>query len=151
MYSDTSFPKGQHLESDLFGLAPPHLPDSIMPSTVSVEYAENSQSKRSIEISQQAWRTDQTNPFNWARSKKWRITLAAAAVTFLVGLNSTAVTTPGHIIAERFRVDERTFPNSFWLVTVWNTGAAFGSIIGLPLLENFGSRNGYLVTILKPP
>ncbi|KAG6993821.1 hypothetical protein G7Y79_00050g085580 [Physcia stellaris] len=113
-----------------------------MPSTASVR------SERSAEIAQQVWRTDQTNPFNWPRAKKWRVTLAAAAVTFLVGLNSTAVTTPGHAIAETFHVDETHFPHSFWPVTVWNTGAAFGSIVGMPLLENFGSRNGYLLSYL---
>lgn len=116
-----------------------------MPSTVSVR------SDRSAEIAQQVWRTDQKNPFNWPRAKKWRVTLAAAAVTFLVGLNSTAVTTPGHAIAETFHVDETHFPHSFWPVTVWNTGAAFGSIVGMPLLENFGSRNGYLVNMRLTP
>ena len=143
--SDAPFPERQHLKSRLFGFAPPHFSDIVMPNTVSVR------SERSAEISQRVWRTDQTNPFNWPRPKKWRITLAAAAVTFLVGLNSTAVTTPGHVIAETFRVDERHFPHSFWPVTVWNTGAAFGSIIGMPLLENFGSRKGYLVIIRLTP
>lgn len=112
---------------------------------MSAESNEQLQSKSLLDVSRQAWHTDPTNPFNWSERKKWRITLATAAVTFIVGLNATATTTPGHAIAERFRVSDNKFPNSFWPVTVWNTGAAIGSVVGLPLLENFGSRNGYLV------
>ena len=47
--------------------------------------------------------------------------------------------------SQKFRVSDAGLPNSFWPVTVWNTGAAVGPMIGLPLLENFGVRNGYLV------
>ena len=109
---------------------------------------ESSPAKDPVGHSQQVWRNDLKNPFNWSRSKKWAITLTAAIITLLVGLNSTAVATPSHAIVERFRVSDSDFPNSYWPVTVWNTGAAFGGLVGLPLLENFGTRNGYMVKTL---
>ena len=68
-------------------------------------------------------------------------------VTLLVGLNAT---TPGKNITQTFNIDDNGFPNSFWPTTVWVTGTAIGPKVGLPLLENFGVRNGYLVSICCP-
>lgn len=68
-------------------------------------------------------------------------------VTLLIGLNATAIATPSLIIAEEFHVTERSFQHSFWPVTAWNTAAAIGPMIGLPLMENFGFKGGYLVSI----
>ena len=99
----------------------------------------------SVKVSQQAWEDHNQNPFNWPKSRKWRVTFLTALVTLLVGLNATAITTPGLIIAEDFHVSDDKFPHSFWPVTAWNTAAAFGPMLGLPLMENFGNRVGYLV------
>ena len=99
----------------------------------------------SAEAAQKIWAENPANPFNWPESKKWNIVLVAAAVTFLTGLNATSIATPSQEIARKFHVSDAEFPNSVWLVTVWNFGTAFGPMIVLPLLENFGIRNGYLV------
>ena len=71
--------------------------------------------------------------------------MTSAVVTLSIGLNATSFTTPSKTIAEHFCVSDEGFTNSFWPATTWNTGAALGPVIGLPLLENFGVRNGYLV------
>lgn len=104
----------------------------------------------SLEASHKRWAHHPENPFNWPERRKWTIILVAAAVTLLVGLNATSVTTPALIIAERFHVSESAFPHSYWPVTVWNTGAAIGPMIGMPLLENFGIQKGYLVNAPYP-
>ncbi|CAO1604865.1 hypothetical protein XANCAGTX0491_008406 [Xanthoria calcicola] len=104
--------------------------------------------KLSLEDSRNAWETHPENPYNWPQPKKWRIALLVAAVILLVGLNATSVTTPSLIIAEDFHVADTAFPHSFWPVTVWNTGAAIGPMIGMPVLENFGIRRGYLILYL---
>ena len=73
-------------------------------------------------------------------------------VTLLVGLNSTAIATPGVAIAEQFGIgtSNENIDSTVWPITAWNTGAAFGPMIGLPLLEAFGIRIGYLVRIFPP-
>ncbi|KAL9010583.1 MAG: hypothetical protein Q9173_004494 [Seirophora scorigena] len=109
---------------------------------------ESPRAEDSLEAAETSWETHATNPFNWPEKKKWGIILVAAAVTLLVGLNATAVTTPGIVIAERFHLSEADFPHSYWPVTVWNTAAAFGPMVGLPLLENFGIREAYLALYL---
>lgn len=93
---------------------------------------------------QKIWEDHPANPFNWPESKKWTIILMAGSVSLLAGLNAT---TPSQNIAQTFHVDDSRFPNSFWLTTVWNSGAAIGPMVGLPLLENFGVRNGFLVIV----
>ncbi|KAL8793384.1 MAG: hypothetical protein Q9195_003970, partial [Heterodermia aff. obscurata] len=97
----------------------------------------------SVEYAQKLWDDHSANPFNWPEQQKWRVILTAGLVTLLVGLNAT---TPSQDVADTFHIDDSGFPNSFWPTTVWNTGAAIGPLIGLPLLENFGVRNGYLLS-----
>ena len=91
------------------------------------------------------WTDHAENPFNWPEKAKWRIVLAACFVTLIVGLNATAIATPSPHITKNFRVSDDAFPHSVWPVTVWTAAAALGPMIGLPLLENFGIRAGYLV------
>ncbi|KAL8874723.1 MAG: hypothetical protein Q9198_006829 [Flavoplaca austrocitrina] len=102
-----------------------------------------------LEASQSAWNQHPNNPVNWPERKKWRIVLVIATVILLVGLNATSATTPGLIIAEHFHVADTSFPHSFWPVTVWNTGAAIGPMIGMPMLENFGIRRAYMLLYLS--
>lgn len=99
----------------------------------------------SLKAAEKSWENHPANPYNWPEKKKWAIILIAAALTLLVGLNATATTTPSIVIAERFHVSDLKFPHSYWPVTVWNTAAAFGPMVGLPLLESFGIKEGYLV------
>ncbi|KAI4268835.1 MAG: hypothetical protein LQ337_007618 [Flavoplaca oasis] len=101
-----------------------------------------------LEASRSAWEQHPENSVNWPKRKKWSIVLVLATVILLVGLNATSVTTPGLIIAEHFHVIDTSFPHSFWPVTVWNTGAAIGPMIGMPMLENFGIRKGYMLLYL---
>ncbi|KAL8993525.1 MAG: hypothetical protein Q9169_006283 [Polycauliona sp. 2 TL-2023] len=104
--------------------------------------------KDSLEASRNAWGNHPENPYNWPERKKWRIALVIATVILLVGLNATSIATPSLVIAEHFHVSDAAFPHSFWPVTVWNTGAAVGPMVGMPLLENFGVRRGYMLLYL---
>ncbi|KAL8851805.1 MAG: hypothetical protein Q9221_003319 [Calogaya cf. arnoldii] len=102
----------------------------------------------SLEASRNAWENHPENPYNWPERKKWRIILLVSTIILLAGLNATSVATPSLIIGEHFHVADTAFPHSFWPVTVWNTGAAIGPMIGMPLLENFGIRKGYMILYL---
>ncbi|KAL8787171.1 MAG: hypothetical protein Q9213_002387 [Squamulea squamosa] len=102
----------------------------------------------SLEASQEAWNKHPENPFNWSERKKWSMSLVIAFVIVLVGLNATSVATPSLIIAKQFHVTDTAFPHSYWPVTVWTTSAAIAPMVGLPLLENFGVRTGYMLLYL---
>ena len=93
------------------------------------------------------WEIHPRNPFNWSTKKKYRQFIVGSLVTLLVGLNSTVIATPGAIIAKQFNVDTSNpnLDNTVWPIAAWNTGAAFGPMIGIPLLEAFGMQKGYFV------
>ncbi|KAL8712569.1 MAG: hypothetical protein Q9220_003100 [cf. Caloplaca sp. 1 TL-2023] len=55
------------------------------------------------------WETHTQNPFNWSTIKKRRQFLVGCLVTLLVGLNSTAIATPGAAIAEQFDITYALF------------------------------------------
>ena len=118
-----------------------------MSSTGVAQVAAAAKSSPSIDDSKRAWDEHPRNPYNWTSKRKWTVLMISAIVTMTVGLNATSITTPSKIIAEHFHVSDEGFTKSFWPVTTWNTGAALGPMVGLPLLENFGVRNGYLVYI----
>ncbi|KAL8831517.1 MAG: hypothetical protein Q9191_000826 [Dirinaria sp. TL-2023a] len=122
-----------------------------MPNNTLANSPESSPPVTSEKDAQQIWDQHSANPFNWPESKKWKIVLVAASVTLLTGINTTSIATPSHEITHKFHVSDAVFPNSVWLVTVWNIGSAFGPMVGLPLLENFGIRHGYLVNELSHP
>ncbi len=65
------------------------------------------------------WANHPENPFNWPESQKWRTALTAAAVVLVLGLNCTAIATPGHLVTARFQVDDSGFPNDVWPITAW--------------------------------
>lgn len=88
------------------------------------------------------------HPNTWPQSRKYRITLTAVSATFLVGLNATAEATAADAINERFSISDASFPNSYWPITSWNVGAAVAPPVLLPLMENFGIRYIYLVSLL---
>lgn len=91
---------------------------------------------------------DPHNPFNWRTSKKWRVTLLACFMTFVVEINGTAMTSAAEQINESFRISDEHFPHSYWPVLSWNLGGAAAPLIGLPLMENFGVRWSYMVRIV---
>lgn len=80
----------------------------------------------------------------WPASKKWSATLTATIVTFLVGINSTALLSATDEVSEHFDIDNSSFDNSFFLVTAWNAGAAIVPLVILPAMEDFGIRQIYI-------
>lgn len=91
---------------------------------------------------------DPDNPFNWSVIKKWSVTLIACYVTFIVGFNATALTAAVSKTNATFCISDRTFPNSVWPVTAWNTGGALAPMVVLPIMEDYGTRPGYLITYI---
>jgi MFS family permease len=91
---------------------------------------------------------DPENPFCWSRRKKWAVTLLASFITFIAGINGTAITAAASAIDSRFHISEAAFPNSYWVVTSWNMGAALAPLVALPLMETFGIRYLYPVIYL---
>jgi hypothetical protein len=89
--------------------------------------------------------SDLQNPFNWSQPKKWRVTLLACFMTFIVQMNGTAMTSAAEQINESFNISDANFPHSYWPVLSWNLGGAVAPMLGLPLMENFGVRRTYLV------
>jgi MFS family permease len=85
------------------------------------------------------------NPFNWPNAKKWRVTVLASFLTFIIQVNGTMLTSAAEQINESFRVSDDMFPHSYWPVLSWNLGGAGAPLFGLPLMENFGVRKSYMV------
>lgn len=86
------------------------------------------------------------NPIYWTEYRKWTVILTACYVTFIVGLNATALTAAVSQTNPTFNISDEGFPNSVWPVTVWNMGAALAPMVVLPIMENHGTRPGYLLT-----
>ncbi|KAF2804990.1 MFS general substrate transporter [Mytilinidion resinicola] len=89
---------------------------------------------------------DPDNPFNWSPTKKWSVTLVACYVTFIVGFNATALTAAVNETNAQFHISDASFPHSVWPVTAWNTGGALAPMVVLPIMEDYGTRPGYLIT-----
>lgn len=87
---------------------------------------------------------DSDNPFNWPIAKKYRACILACAMTFVVQINGTMMTSAAEQINESFHVSDETFPHSYWPVLSWNLGGAAAPLVGLSLMENFGVRYTYL-------
>ncbi|KAF1976418.1 multidrug transporter [Bimuria novae-zelandiae CBS 107.79] len=88
---------------------------------------------------------DRTNPFNWSQTKKWRVTLLACFMTFVLQINGTAMTSAAEQINESFHVSDENFPHSYWPVFSWTLSGAAAPMIGLPLMEHFGVRWSYMM------
>jgi hypothetical protein len=86
------------------------------------------------------------NPFNWTDAKKWRVTILACFMTFVIQLNGTMMTSAAEQINVSFHVSDESFPHSYWPILSWNLGGAAAPLLGLPLMENFGVRRSYLVS-----
>jgi hypothetical protein len=85
------------------------------------------------------------NPFNWTDSKKWRVTLLACFMTFVIQVNGTMMTSAAEQINNSFHVSDENFPHSYWPILSWSLGGAAAPLFGLPLMENFGVRRSYMV------
>src|ERR1700749_4169469 len=92
-------------------------------------------------------RSDPEDPFNWSLRVKWSVTLTTSFVCFIVGLNATGIASAPTPINERFGISDTNFPNSFWPVVSWTVGAAIVPMIILPLMEGYGERPGYLLSL----
>lgn len=88
--------------------------------------------------------SDPSNPFNFPVRKKWRTTLLACSMTFLVQVSGTMLTSAASQINTSFSISDEAFPHSYWPVLSWNLGGAAAPLMGLPLMENFGVRWSYL-------
>ena len=88
---------------------------------------------------------DPRSPFNWSKKRKWLLTLTACLGTLLVLMNATSITVGAEQIDEEFGISETSFPNSYWMVTAWNLSAGFVPLFAVPLMEDYGIRNGYLL------
>ena len=91
---------------------------------------------------------DPDHPFKWSATQKWSVTLIACYVTFIVGFNATALTAAVSQTNTTFNVSDAAFPNSVWPVTAWNTGGALAPMVVLPIMEEHGTRPGYLTTYM---
>jgi MFS family permease len=88
------------------------------------------------------------NPWNWNANRKWFMLALSCFVTFIVGINATALTAAVSETNPYFGISDDDFPNSVWPVTAWNTGAAIAPMLVLPLLEEHGIRLGYITIYL---
>lgn len=91
---------------------------------------------------------DLVNPFNWSTTRKWSVTLIACYVTFIIGLNATALTAAVSQTNITFHISDVAYPNSVWPVTAWNAGGALAPMAVLPIMEDYGTRPGYLMTYM---
>ncbi|KAG9771081.1 MFS general substrate transporter, partial [Aureobasidium melanogenum] len=87
-----------------------------------------------------------SDPDNWSRKKRWIGTMVAVWATYTTIMNGTIITVAHKHISDEFHVDEVRFPNFYWVVTSWALGGAIFPLIGLPLIEDFGVRPGFLST-----
>jgi len=90
---------------------------------------------------------DPDNPFRWSLSRKLAITAVALIGTLLFQLNGTSITVAATEINEAFGISDASFPNSYWPVTSWTLGGATFILIILPLMEDFGLKNSYIVSM----
>lgn len=73
------------------------------------------------------------------------VLLISCVVSFLAGVNSTAITTGADEISKDFNVANGIFEFNFFAVTAWNGAAAIVPLATLPIMETYGMRVGYLV------
>jgi MFS family permease len=109
----------------------------------------NEQENSSAKTPEQASQADHPDhPFNWSPAKKWSVTLIACYVTFIVGFNATALTAAVSQTNTTFGISDAAFPNSVWPVTAWNMGGALAPMAVLPIMEDYGTRPGYIATYI---
>lgn len=110
----------------------------------------NSKPQSGLDTEYVTWtgQVDPENPFNWAVAKKWRVTILACFMTFVVQINGTMLTSAAEQINESFHVTDEHFPHSYWPILSWNLGGAAAPLLGLPLMENFGVRYSYMAIYL---
>lgn len=120
----------------------------MVPSPDEQEQKGNSLSPANPTPEQHTSAAEPGNPFGWSLIKKWSVTLLACYVTFVVGFNATALTAASSLTNTTFSISDSSFPNSVWPVTAWNTGAALAPMVVLPIMEDYGTRSGYLIVYM---
>jgi len=90
---------------------------------------------------------DSDNPFKWSMYRKLAITAVALIGTLIFQMNGTSITVAAIEINREFGISDASFPNSYWPVTSWTLGGATVTLIILPLMEDFGLRDSYIVSI----
>lgn len=75
--------------------------------------------------------------------------LTVPCSNLILNLNSTSITVPAAEIDRQFSIDETSFPNSYWLVSVWSIGFAVVPLFVMPLVEELGVRWAYLVLTIS--
>lgn len=89
---------------------------------------------------------DPDNPFKWSIYRKLAITAVALIGTLIFQMNGTSITVAAVEINRTFGISDASFPNSYWPVTSWTLGGATVTLIILPLMEDFGLRDSYIVS-----
>lgn len=110
--------------------------------------SEKDQPKNDIQVLDWDGPNDPGNPINYTPTRKWLIAGTALFSTLIVPLNGTGIAIAYHEINVEFGISDAHFPNSYWSITSWSVGGAIFIIIFLPLLEDVGVRNGYLLFYL---
>lgn len=67
--------------------------------------------------------------------------------TFVVQTSGTAMTSVSSQINASFNLSDEHFPHSYWPILAWNLGGAAAPMLALPLMEHFGVRWSYLVSL----
>lgn len=93
------------------------------------------------------WAQHPSNPFNWSLWQKWTTMGVACWVTFIVGLNATSITTASTPISSKFHLSNSALDVSFLPSTAWNAAAAVAPLVTLPLMDTYGVRAGYVVSL----
>ncbi|KAJ6103509.1 hypothetical protein N7486_005936 [Penicillium sp. IBT 16267x] len=101
--------------------------------------------KEDIEIHTWNGPDDPEIPFNWSKTYKWVFTLTVCFISILTGLPAGSYGAGNNYMEQRFHVQNTPFPNLTWAITSWNMGAAFCTLVFLPLTEASGRMPGYFV------
>jgi MFS family permease len=112
-------------------------------------FAVKKQGESSVQAPEQILQIkDPDHPFSWSAAKEWSVTLIACYVTFIIGFNAIALTAAVSQTNATFNIADAAFPNSVWPVTAWNTRGALAPMVVLPIMEEHGTRLGYLTTYI---
>lgn len=63
-------------------------------------------------------------------------------------LNATAIASASTEISDQFDISDASFPNSYWPITSWTFAGAIAPVILTPLIEDYGTRPGFLITYI---
>lgn len=88
--------------------------------------------------------TDPLSPTLWPSHRKTIQLTLCVVITYLTGWNATALTALTTQTNPHFSISDASFPYSVWALTAWTLGAAIAPMFILPVMEDYGTRAGYL-------